>query len=157
MTIYLLTHQREVHRKTNTGVLVADVLKQNAEVVLWERTAPDQKLLEAIEGGNIALLFPSDESTSVTGPVAFENFIILDGTWQEARKIYNQSPYLHKIPKLTIVAEKPSVYDLRRNQTNEGVCTAEVVVKLFKDQGKIDLSQAIENRLIDFLKESKKV
>ncbi|RLV60234.1 DTW domain-containing protein [Parashewanella curva] len=60
MNIILLTHQRELSKKTNTGVLVTDVLEESAKVIIWERTNPSPDILTAIEKGKVALLYPTD-------------------------------------------------------------------------------------------------
>jgi len=136
LNIYLLTHQRERFKKTNTGKLVADVLQENATVIIWDRVNPNQILLNAINEGKSALLYPSSgNQVSASSTNNFENYIIIDGTWQEARKIYNQSPYLKTIPTVELSRDKPSAYHLRRNQKNGGLCTAECAIELLQTEG----------------------
>lgn len=135
MKIFLLTHQRERLKKTNTGSLVVEVLGENACVVVWDRVTPDPGLLECIGEGSIALLYPSAESQFVSEAADYENYIIIDGTWQEAQKIYNRSPYLKGLPAVKIATTKPSVYHLRRNQRDGGLCTAECAIEILATRG----------------------
>ena len=121
MNIFLLTHQRERFKKTNTGSLVVDALGEKAQVVIWDRVAPDPELLRAIDEGSVALLYPAANSLLVSEAMDYENYIIIDGTWQEAQKIYNRSPYLKGLPTVKIAVDRPSAYHLRRNQ-ERGVC-----------------------------------
>lgn len=153
MNVFLLTHSRETVKKNNTGVLVAAVLGDKAHVITWERKNPSVALLECIQGKNVALLYPSENSTDISGDthVTYENYIVIDGTWQEARKIYNKSSYLHELPTIAITATKPSAYTLRRNQKANGLCTVECVIELCKWQGHVHLANELQLTFHDFI------
>jgi DTW domain-containing protein YfiP len=124
MNIFLLTHQRERFKKTNTGSLVVDALGEKAQVIVWDRVAPDPGLLKMIAEGSIALLYPSVNSQFVSEVSDYKSYIIIDGTWQEAQKIYNRSPYLKGLPAVKISTNRSSAYSLRRNQRDGCLCTA---------------------------------
>ena len=53
-------------------------------------------------------------------------FIVLDGTWPEARKMLKQSPYLRALPVLSLEPGAASRYRLRRSRHIGHLCTAEV-------------------------------
>lgn len=135
MKIILLTHQRELAKSTNTGSLVVDVLGAAAEVIVWDRTNPSPILINYIESGSTALLYPSDDSKFMHSTAIFERYIIIDGTWQEARKIFNRSPYLQSIPKVKLRTTKPSAYNMRRNQRAGCLCTAECAIEILSVRG----------------------
>lgn len=136
LKIYLLTHERELHRPTNTGSIAIHAAGALVRRVLWQRRHPDPEIVGHIEAGDAALVYPVTEaSRSLEGIPAFENFIVLDATWQEARKMYNQSPYLKSAHKVVLAPERPSDYGLRRNQRPGGLCTAECVVELLQEKG----------------------
>ncbi len=129
MKLILLTHARELNKPSNTGQLV----QQNyspTERVIWQRKEPDPALLKIIAGGNTALIYPSDNSVELSKADTFENYILIDSTWQEARKIYNHSPYLQQLPQLKIIPRQSSSYHLRRNQREYGLCTVECAIEL---------------------------
>jgi DTW domain-containing protein YfiP len=151
MNIFLLTHQREITKKTNTGVLASHIPGANVSVMLWERTRPNPALLACIEAGTTALLYPSDDSSLVGGAGDFENYIIIDGTWQEARKIYNKSPYLKSLPAVKLSVDRGSAYTLRRNQKEQGLCTAECVIELWKARGFLSLAEQLQSEFELFL------
>jgi len=134
MKIILLTHERELLKASNTGRLVKASLEAMVEIVIWRRKEPDLCLLSVIDAGKAALLFPQTDRED--GPKssisAFDTFVILDSTWQQARKMYNQSSYLKKMPKVSLDAAPDSRYQLRRNQLEGGLCTAECVIELLK-------------------------
>jgi DTW domain-containing protein YfiP len=135
VNIFLLTHQRERYKNTNTGSLVVDVMGEKAEVIIWDRVTPNPKLLRVIDEGSIALLYPSADSQLVCETIDYQNYIIIDGTWQEAQKIYNRSPYLKNLPAVKISANSLSAYHLRRNQREGGLCTAECAIEILKARG----------------------
>ena len=135
MNIFLLTHQRERLKKTNTGLLVLDVLGEKAQFAVWDRVTPDRELLRTIAEGSIALLYPSVDSQLVSEASDYQHYIIIDGTWQQAQKIYNRSPYLKNLPTVRISTNTASAYNLRRNQREGGLCTAECAIEILKARG----------------------
>ncbi|MDX8387880.1 MAG: tRNA-uridine aminocarboxypropyltransferase [Ghiorsea sp.] len=156
MNIYLLTHQRELERKTNTGQLVAEVLENHCKVFMWERTSPNLELLNRIKHENIALVYPCEGSVTLNTKASFESIIIIDATWQEAQKMYNHSPYLKDLEKITLNRNLPSVYTLRRNQRSSGLCTAECAVEILNHCGNQTYANLIEENLTQFILNSNK-
>ena len=151
MNIFLLTHQKELKRKTNTGTLVVEVLGDKAKVIAWERTKDNPELLACIKKGKVGLLYPKDDSITMTETCDYESYIVIDATWQEAQKIYNKSPYLKALPTLKIETEKKSLYTLRRNQKQNGLCTAEIVIEVLQSEDNGDEAESLQSKLIDFL------
>jgi len=151
MKLFLLTHEKELHRKTNTGALAVELLGDDIEVVLWERTKPNKKLLDFIEQKNVALLYPHEQSEMLCETTSYDAYILIDSTWQEAQKIYNKSPYLHDLPSVKIHTDKKSVYSLRRNQKEYGLCTAEIVAEVLKSKFMFDQAEGLERMLDDFM------
>ena len=115
--------------------MVVDALEEKAQVVVWDRVTPDPELLRTIGEGSIALLYPSADSQLLSAESDYQSYIIIDGTWQEAQKIYNRSPYLQGLPALKIPANKASAYNLRRNQREGCLCTAECAIEILKARG----------------------
>tara|TARA_R100000656_G_scaffold62962_1_gene48422 strand:- start:1356 stop:1814 length:459 start_codon:yes stop_codon:yes gene_type:complete len=142
MKIFLLTHERELQRLTNTGVLAQSVAPEIVERIVWSRNSPDPSLLDAINHGNTVLLYPTDDS-DVAPIESFENIILLDATWQEARKIFNKSPYLKNLPRAQIKPRQASQYQLRRNQPEGGLCTAECVVEILIAKNHVDIAERL--------------
>lgn len=151
MNIYLLTHPREVNKKTNTGVLVSETLAENCHVFIWERANPNLDLLTRIEHESVALLYPSEDSETVENHEPFDSVIILDGTWQEAQKMYNRSAYLKPLRKIKITPEQPSVYSLRRNQKASGLCTAECAIEILKLNDCPSQAEQLHSKLAAFI------
>lgn len=155
----LLTHATEFTKATNTGALVGPALVDEASIVVqrlaWSRVAPQQQLLQLAEAGQLMLLYPAPESLVLDADnyhnqhndlhnhphndtSKFPNirgFVLLDATWQLAHKMYRQSPYLQALPPLSLQSSQPSQYLLRRNQRQQGWCTAESVALLLSATG----------------------
>ena len=140
MKIFLLTHERELLRPTNTGVLAQNVAPEIVERIVWARNEPNPFLLDAINQGNTVLLYPVDDA-DVASIESSENIIVLDATWQEARKIFNRSPYLKNLTRAQINPQQISQYQLRRNQPEGGLCTAECVMEILMAKNHTDIAK----------------
>ncbi len=162
--VILLTHERELDRPTNTGRLVLEVVGEpvsnRVRRVLWRRKEPDDSLLALLKRPRTALLYPASEvqcDGREAGPLRIaecDTFILLDGTWQEARKMYNRSPYLHKLPRIELDTPKPSRFTLRRNQREGCLCTAECIAHLLQAKGLHGAARRLETAFDRFLLES---
>ncbi|MBO2590895.1 DTW domain-containing protein [Shewanella algae] len=63
------------------------------------------------------------------------SLVILDATWQEAGKMYRQSPYLQSLARVELQTEQDSAFRLRRNQRQGGLCTLECIAAVWQDLG----------------------
>lgn len=150
MKIFLLTHAREFHRASNTGSLALENANNMVERILWERVKPSANLTRLIANNEAVLLYSKQETTTEvsstvtsSAPVLlppvkideYENIIIIDATWQEAKKIFNQSPYLKSAPHFTLKTATNSLYKLRANQPEGGLCTIECIIEVLKLKG----------------------
>ncbi|PMH45449.1 DTW domain-containing protein [Vibrio sp. 10N.286.49.B3] len=139
----LLMHENEVSRETNTGKLLQQTLT-NCTQHIWQRKTPPSELIKLINSPDYhaMILFPSEESqlistvsTSETVDKPIPLFIILDATWQEAKKMIRRSAWLQALPHVHFETEQTSRYSLRRNQHQGHLCTCEVGAELLKQTG----------------------
>jgi DTW domain-containing protein YfiP len=159
MRIFLLTHERELHRATNTGSLAIENTNNIVERILWERVNPNKDLTRLIENNEAILLYSKGES-SLTGEASlavspaviekYENIIIIDSTWQEAKKIFNHSAYLKNAPQFTLQTANDSLYKLRANQPKGGLCTIECIIEVLKVKGQNKLASELSLKFIQF-------
>tara|TARA_B110000977_G_C11076157_1_gene491254 strand:+ start:1298 stop:1756 length:459 start_codon:yes stop_codon:yes gene_type:complete len=140
--IFLLTHQRELDRKTNTGTIAVNNTDGMVERIIWERVNPNSDLVELFNNNKALLLYPTDDDISADIE-DFDNIVVIDSTWQEAQKIYNRSPYLKAAPKAVLSPEYQSAFQLRRNQREDGLCTIECVIELLRIKGREQLADAL--------------
>lgn len=73
-------------------------------------------------------------------------FILLDGTWREAKKMFSKSPYLNQFPVLGIQPTQASNYQLREAAHLHQLCTAEVMIEVLK----VDGDEAAATQLADY-------
>ena len=160
VNIALLTHENELKRDTNTGKLLQQTLP-NCQSYVWQRKSAPAKLMAMIQDDTVQalLLFPSEQSVDVseiTEVCPVENqkllFIVLDGTWQEAKKMMNKSPWLQSIPQVHLTPSLDSAYTLRRNQDSGHLCTCEVGSLLLSQLGETEQAQELNQYFHHYLK-----
>ena len=114
--VCLIMTNKEVFKPSNTGWLIADVVRDN-HAFIWSRTEVDPKLLALLSDPQWQpyLVFPGEyvAPERVTHGVTPDStkrplFILLDATWTEARKIFRKSPYFDALPILSLLPEKLS-------------------------------------------------
>lgn len=132
--VCLLMHDIEPLKPSNTGWLIADVVRDTFAFT-WQRMGVDPRLLALLADPQWQplVIFPGEyaESRRVVEQVERDNakrplFILLDATWTEARKMFRKSPYLDGLPVLSLRPEALSRYRLRRSTRSDHLCTAEV-------------------------------
>jgi DTW domain-containing protein YfiP len=77
-------------------------------------------------------LFPSEDSTALTKEYLSQfnkpiNLIIPDGTWRQAKKVHNRESLLKNIPRVKVNTSKESIYPLRKQKYEYGMCTHEAI------------------------------
>ncbi|TDX31509.1 hypothetical protein DFO67_103106 [Modicisalibacter xianhensis] len=155
---WLLTHPLEHNKPTNTGRLIGDIL-DTTEVFTWYRTAPDTTLLARLEDRRFApfIIFPDDQPDYADRVVGIESvdeasnagripvFIILDGTWRQARRMFRKSPYLEHLPVLPLHSDRLTRYHLRKPASAAHLCTAEVAAELLRQSGNTQASNILDD------------
>lgn len=159
---WVLASEREFYRPSSTGRLLKLINPTSTEIFLWERTSPSLKLIENINNykGRTYLLFPAEnENTSdetVKELKEEENaFILIDGTWKEARKIFRKSDYLKDIPLVSIKPDYDSKFILRRGRIEGTLCTIEAAIEILRITGEIEKGRVLEKYFNLFLKHYK--
>lgn len=139
----LIMFGAEPLKPSNTGRLIADILP-DTQAFLWLRTEVDPALLAAINDPHRQpyVVFPAsyaDAGRPVYSQLPASGkpplFIMLDGTWSEARKMFRKSPYLNQFPVFSLDVAAASDYQLREASRAEQHCTAEVAAALLQQAG----------------------
>ncbi len=139
----LLMHENEYARETNTGKWLLKSLPQCRDYP-WSRVEASQELVERTECHRYLslLIYPSEDSIALDEALLMAvkqqkqpHFIILDGTWQEAKKMERKSPWLENIQRVHLTPEQLSNYQLRRNQNQGHLCTLEVASEILHHLG----------------------
>ncbi|ANI16738.1 DTW domain-containing protein [Pseudomonas citronellolis] len=130
----LVMFDTEPLKPSNTGWLIAETVP-DTWAFGWSRIGVDPALLALLDDPQWQpyVVFPGEfvAAERVVEKVAPQPgkrplFILLDATWNEARKMFRKSPYLDRFPVLSITPDALSRYRLRRSKFDEHLCTAEV-------------------------------
>jgi DTW domain-containing protein YfiP len=141
--ICLVMSEFEPLKPSNTGWLVADVVP-DTRAFTWSRTQVDPALLALLDDPQWqpVLVFPGEFADPVRvirevveTPGRRPLFVLLDGTWSEARKAFRKSPYLDRFPVLSLDPGQSSRYLLRRSSHAHHFCTAEVAARCLELSG----------------------
>ena len=145
-------------KPSNTGWLIADVMPETFAFG-WSRTEVDPALLALLADPQWQpyLVFPAEFAApgrvvSDLLPAAADNannsrrplFVLLDATWPEARKMFRKSPYLDRLPVLSLRSGQRSRYLLRRSQQDAHFCTSEVAALCLELAGESRAAQTLE-------------
>ncbi|WP_084207893.1 tRNA-uridine aminocarboxypropyltransferase [Cobetia marina] len=167
ITFWLITHPLEHYKPTNTGRLIADVLA-GTEVFSWYRVEPDPRLLALLEDERYQpfIIFPDDQpdyadrvvdvnaiagvgpevaTHTASGEERIPVFILLDGTWRQARRIFRKSPYLDGLPVLPLHTTRLTRYHLRKPASQSHLCTAEVAAELLRQAGEEEAANVLDD------------
>jgi DTW domain-containing protein len=152
--VCLIMADIEPLKPSNTGWLVADVVRDTFAFG-WARTEVDPALLglladpqwqpvvvfpgEFVAAGRVVAALPPDAN-----PARRPLFVLLDATWPEARKMFRKSPYLDKLPVLSLQAAQISRYKLRRSRRDDHFCTSEVAALCLELAGEPLAAQTLE-------------
>ncbi len=140
LEIWLLMHKEESYKPTNTGRLIEHCLPESTRRFYWHRTEPDPVFLELLKDPRYQphIIYPGDregiahrvvsevEKTNGKIPV----FIILDGSWRQAGRMFRLSKYLQHLPILPLNTQRHSLYKLRKAPDEFHLCTCEVAMEL---------------------------
>lgn len=152
MKFTLLTSRKELLKKSNTGQLVLEVLGDMAEQICWDRMNPPISLVAEIAAGRAALVYPGSSDGVEVDFSGLERLILIDSTWHEARKIHQRSPYLLKAKRITLNPSGKSRYNLRKNQKESCLCTAECVMDLLRKNGEYVAAEELEKLFLSFIR-----
>ncbi|MBZ9609712.1 DTW domain-containing protein [Clostridium estertheticum] len=161
--IWILSTEKEFYRPSNTARILKIVNPHSTEIFLWERTEIPEKLVANLNNEIYEpfLLFPVENCEAALRKVEYKNtgkipvFIIIDGTWKEARKIVRRSPYLEKLPIISLKPNYKSKYDLRRGAVDGNLCTIEAAIEVLKLNRELENAQVVNEFYNLFLKSYK--
>jgi len=150
--VCLLMADTEALKPSNTGWLIADLVVDTFAFG-WARTSVEPGLLALLADPQWQpfVVFPGEYTApervvTAVAPVPGRRplFILLDGTWSEARKMFGKSPYLAHLPVLSLQPDRASAYKLRRSRRNDHFCTSEVAAMCLALAGEEHAAQALD-------------
>lgn len=156
----LLLHHDEIFKPTNTGRLIADILPNNTFVFEWSRTQPPSELLALLQEPSRypVIVFPAEDDgqrvchTEMPQMPADKRltFIVLDGTWRQASRMFRSSPWLSQIPALSLPAPEVGAYAVRQAIRDGQLATAEAAALLLELAGETKASAVLSDYFLIF-------
>ncbi len=153
LEIWLLMHQEESYKPTNTGRLIEHCLPASTRRFYWHRTTPDPEFLSLLEDDKYQphIIYPGDRegiAHRVVKEVKREEgkipvFIILDGSWRQAGRMFRLSKYLQHLPVLPLNTQRHSEYKLRKAPDEFHLCTCEVAMELLHSHQQVNGALAL--------------
>jgi DTW domain-containing protein YfiP len=112
------------------------------------------RLVATLKEPGTALLFPADDATDVealqTPP---KTLVVVDGTWDNAKKLFQRSPLLKALPRIGFVPPAPGNYRIRKEPAEHCLSTieaiAQVLEKLERAPGRFTPMLAAFDRMVD--------
>lgn len=151
----LIMYDDEVLKPSNSGRLIADLIP-DTHAYIWSRTQANRKMLALIQDSRYQpfVIFPGEYAypdqtvVSELKPTGLDStkkplFIMLDGSWREAIKMFRKSPYLHDLPLLSFTPETVAKYGLRKGSRDFQLGTAEVAVLALAASGEKGNAEAL--------------
>ncbi len=130
----ILMYDDEILKPSNTGRLIADLIPDTFAYI-WSRTEPEIKMLTLLKDPQWQpiVIFP-EEYCSPENLLQYNGinankrplFILLDGSWAQAKKMFRKSPYLNDFPVLSFTPKNTSQYLVRKASKSNQLATAEV-------------------------------
>lgn len=123
--VFILQHPRERFHPLGTAQLVRLGLARAKLALAWDLVHP-----LALPPGT-ALLYPGPDARPIGDLPASERppaLLLLDGTWSQARKLYQRNPWLAQLPALRLCPDAPGRYRLRREPDAQALSTVEAAV-----------------------------
>jgi DTW domain-containing protein YfiP len=153
--ICLLMHKEESYKPSNTGRLIEHILPDYTHRFYWHRTEPDPEFLGLLKNPKYQpyIIFPGDrggyDERVVSSASRDDNkiplFIILDGSWRQAGRMFRLSDYLQSLPVLPLSTQRHSRYKLRKAPDEFHLCTVEVAVELLQQHAQGVAAQALDD------------
>lgn len=140
----LLMYDDEILKPSNTGRLISHVI-DNTFAYIWSRTEPNKEMLTLLNNPSYqpVIIFPDEyahqdqtllvQSRELKGKSPL--FILFDGSWAQAKKMFRKSPYLNNFPLLSFSPETISRYLVRKATKTNQLATAEVAARALDFMG----------------------
>lgn len=128
--VLILQHPRESDVPINTARLV-ELQLERAErhvAIKLEEVPAFQAGLRDPEAPAI-LLYPGEgaRDLALDPPLGPVTLVVLDGTWWQAKKLFQQNPQLAELPRYSLSPSAPSRYRIRREPALHCVSTIEAI------------------------------
>lgn len=129
--LIILQHPSEVKNAIGTARIL-DLSLPHCQIIIGENFTEDNALNNILNDPSrqCYLLYPSNESIPVESlnkmdVIGQRTFILLDGTWRKAYKMFQLSNNLHQLPAIRCEPTAASQYTIRQTSVEGGLSTVE--------------------------------
>ncbi len=122
------------------SVLKVGLSWPNLSVALGQQAKPSEWGVLYLGSGlkekiNQPISFINRQGRSILPPNPIQGFVILDGSWSQAKALWWRNPWLLKLKRVILSPTQKSLYqDLRKEPRKECLSTLESIVELLKFQ-----------------------
>ena len=145
VNFHLYIHYKEYKRTSNTGILLKKLFL-NTEVYISDIEEDKERIRSILENkNNVCVLYPGEKSTDLetwlgTASSEEKNFILLDSTWNQGRKLLNALPAFPRVKLINIAQSKIKC----KKQANKGyLSTLECAAYILKQLGEVSAFEAV--------------
>jgi DTW domain-containing protein YfiP len=125
----IFQHPNEFRKTFNTARL-AHLALENSFLEVNTQISPRGKISGALEkysSNEMGILFPSPKAQDISEAKDLKCLLVLDGTWNEARKLYQRNDVLRRVPHYLFTPPEISSYTIRQEPQENYVCTLEAI------------------------------
>ena len=146
-------HYTELSLPSNTATLAQQCLS-DSELIIRGKEQSIEEQLQIDPNKQKFYLYPDEDALELDQEFLSSlddkevHLIVPDGTWRQAKKIKRREPLLEQIPSIKIPISQRSIYTLRKQHLEFGLCTMEAVAFAL---GLIE-NKKIEEHLLKVLK-----
>jgi len=122
--VFVIRHHKETHKSTNTARIAGLALKR-CRIVPYG--APGVAFEPSVLAEpNTWIVFPEAPAPAPDAPPP-ERLVILDGSWAQARRMYQRIPGLLRLPGIALPPPAPDTRRLRQPPHPYGMSTVEAI------------------------------
>lgn len=131
--LWVLQHPTEVAHSKGT-LRVADACLPGLRTLIGEQPDAFSTLSARSARVPMGVLFPTPSSQPIetSDTSAVSEWIVIDGTWRKARKIFLSNPWLNALPQFHFDAPLASAYRIRKAPRDDSLSTAEAITYLLE-------------------------
>ncbi len=122
--VVIVRHNKETHKSTNTARL-AELMLERCRIVTYGAPGGDF-VPESLATPRTWIVFPEAPLPAPDAPPP-ERLLLLDGSWAQARRMYQRIPGLLRLPGIRLPPPAPDSRRLRQPPHPYGMSTVEAI------------------------------
>jgi DTW domain-containing protein YfiP len=129
--VVVVRHLRESWKSTGTARVAALGMPTLTCLDYGEDTQPAADALAALATERTWVLLPTDDAEP-WHPQQVERLVVLDGTWRQARRMYQRLPVLHGLKRISLTKPPRATLRLRESSFPQGRSTLEAIAEVLE-------------------------